>query len=118
VASRPGPCDVFTAIGTLDVRLMAWPARAGAVTVGALEPGPPAYGERGQPTGGSAAPGGLPPAGRSMLPPRSRRGPLLPSALALAVPLRSSSRFPRLTSAFCARPRPGPARPGAPEACP
>jgi hypothetical protein len=67
---------------------------------------------------GGAAPGGLPPVGRGMLPPRSRRGPLLPSALALAVPLRSSSRFPRLTSAFCARPRPGPSWPGAPEACP
>lgn len=38
----------------------------------------------GQPTGGSAAPGGLPPVGHGRLPPRSRRVPLA-SRLVLAV---------------------------------
>ena len=39
----------------------------------------------GMPTGGSAAPGGLPPLGRGMLPPRCRRVPMLRRD-ALAVP--------------------------------
>ncbi len=48
--------------------------------MGALPRGLAACGERGQPTGGSAAPGGLPPVGRGRLPPRSRRVPLLSPA--------------------------------------
>ncbi len=53
---------------------------------------------RGLPTGGSAAPGGLPPVGRGMLPPRSRRVPLLPAWRwrFSSAPARDSSR---LTSA-------------------
>jgi hypothetical protein len=52
----------------------------------------------GQPTSGSAAPGGLPPVGRGMLPPRSRCVPPLPARLWRLSP-RSSSRSPRLISA-------------------
>jgi hypothetical protein len=77
--SGPTPCDLRTAIGTPGARTTARPARAGALTVGALEPVPCA--ERGQPTGGSAAPGGLPPVRRGRLPRRSRRGPLAPARL-------------------------------------
>src|SRR5258708_967489 len=54
------------------------PALAGAVTGDALERGTACLRERGQPTGGSAAPGGLPPVGRGRLPPRGGRVPLLP----------------------------------------
>jgi hypothetical protein len=43
---------------------------------------------RGQPTGGRAAPGGLPPVGRGMLPPRSRRVPLLPALARTALSLQ------------------------------
>ena len=66
---------------------------------------------RGQPTGGSAAPGGLPPVGRGRLPRRSRRVPLLPAlvrtalSFQLAIPpgdFRVHARDPR--------PGPGPAR--------
>jgi hypothetical protein len=64
---------------------------------------------RGLPTGGSAAPGGLPPVGRGRPPPRSRHVPLLPAWL-LAAPL-TPVREPPVTSAspHAIRTGPGPA---------
>ena len=77
-ARRSGPVSVtfHTAIST-SRRQHDGPASSALARSpeGALEPVPPACGGGGQPTGGSAAPGGLPPVGRGRLPARSRRVP-------------------------------------------
>jgi hypothetical protein len=122
---RPGQCAASwpvtatapPAMGALGASRAARPVRAGTVIVGALRRGLAACGERGQLTGGSAAPGGLPLIGRGRLPPRSRRVPLLPPAGFWQLSSHARSRFPSMTSASPASdPGPGtagPARRGA-----
>ena len=61
---------------------------------GRVAEGLAACGERGQPTGGSAAPGGLPPVGRGRLPPRSWRVPCYPSQASASSPLPPGRHSP------------------------
>jgi hypothetical protein len=69
-----------TAIGAPGACRTARPGPRGRGHRGRVAEGTGRLRGAGQPTGGSAAPGGLPPIGRGILPPRSRRVPLLPPA--------------------------------------
>jgi hypothetical protein len=81
------------------------PFRAGRGHRGRVARGLAACGERGQLTGGSAAPGGLSPVGRGRLPPRSRASsPATPRRLPPALPSRQLA-FRAVTPAFPQRSR-------------
>ena len=89
--------DLCAARECSAARRTAWPVHAATVTVSALR-GDCLPAGAGQPTGGSAAPGGLPPLGRGRLPPRSRRAPCYPRGL-LAALTHARSRSPSVSAA-------------------